>query len=327
MKVDYFKLIEESIKYTWKYKFLWIYGFFIAFFASSGNSGSNNPDFSSIGNNNSSSYAGSSDLENTFPGAEKAIADIQNWFESFVQTPTFWVVLAIVVIVLIALLVLSIYLTQISTNAINLAAKYEKEEQADKMNFKFLWNESNLLFWKVFSFDLFWGLMFFFGLMALIIPIFLMAVFPVLLCLLIIYIPFMLVLIYAIASILHIGRMKVLFEGYNIFDAFKVALAFFKKNLKDWFVAGLAMIIPGIVFGLISLIITIILILVTLGIPVFLMFTNTFAVWTIVLLVVGAFILSVLASILQAPYVVFDFTFWVKLYLLLNVPEVEGNTE
>ena len=34
--MDYFKKVEESIKFAWKYKTLWLFGFLISLFGSEG---------------------------------------------------------------------------------------------------------------------------------------------------------------------------------------------------------------------------------------------------------------------------------------------------
>jgi hypothetical protein len=312
MKVDYFGLMKDSFNFTLKYKALWLFGFFLALFAG-GSSGGNN---SYSGNSYNS---GSSSSTNTLPTeAQDALNKAGDYFTNLVNQPWFWVLVVVLIVLGLAFFCLAIYLTNISNTALVKAVKYDEEGKTDKITVKSLWNDGNILFWKTFLYGLLWGFVIFFVTLVMILPIIFMIIIPIFLCLLVIWVPMMIVVLYALSMAYQIGFTKLVFDGTDSVESFTYGLKLLRSQLKHWVISTFAMILPGLAYGFVMLIVALLLLVVFIGLPILAIVLSNMAVWSFILLGLCVFIFVLLMAAASAPLQVFTNTYWTKLYLLLS---------
>ncbi|MDD3887817.1 MAG: hypothetical protein PHN19_03505 [Patescibacteria group bacterium] len=151
--MDYIKLVKRSLILTWKYKFLWIFGLFIALV--SGGTGMN------------SSYDFGNSTKNT---KELGFENVQNWISSDINQYLFWIIIILIAlfVIFLALWILSV----ISQSALIGCA--DKLDKGEKTSVKDGITIGKKYFWRIFGISLLFGATIFLSFIILGVPVFLL---------------------------------------------------------------------------------------------------------------------------------------------------------
>ncbi|MBN2015444.1 hypothetical protein JW766_01290 [Candidatus Dojkabacteria bacterium] len=314
MKVDYFKLIKESAEFAWKYKVLWVFGFILAFLSGSG------------GNSNSSSYNFEDRSDVSFGGRyDETFDTIGEKFDEFTQSPSFWITISLIILVIIGVVliftVISWYLRRVAKLALMNSVKYDENGEEEKIKLKSLWTETHSRLITFLLYDLIWFAIFF--------PVVIISVgmaflgliggpggFVIALC----CITFPLLFIFAIfvSGIRETGERFLAYkEDMQPFEAIKKSWDIFTRNFGKYFLAWLAMLLPGCGWGIVIGAISLITIL-----PLLFMLVPIFLNPDALLLGIGVggcgiCLISLVMNVIQAPFVVFQNTYWTKFMRML----------
>lgn len=292
--MNYINLIKRSFQLAWKYKFLWIFGLFIALVSGGGLN---------------------------FYGFDSGTETNQNYnlnseFGSFLGHNFGWIlaVLIILFLILIALWILAIF------SQGGLIACAEKLERGEKTNLKDGLKIAKEYFWRIFGLNLLIGLILFFSFLILGLPVGLLFYFQLwgraillLLLALVIFVPeailLNLILTYALRGIV-LGNKKIMESlrlGYNLVI----------NNF--WQTIVIALILIGI-----SLAVTMALMLIVflIGLPLFALFvifkTLLGSIFFWILLVLAALILILGVLLIKTILTTFQYNTWTLVYIELN---------
>lgn len=312
MKIDYFKLLREAAKFSWKYKVLWIFGFILALF-----SGSVNLNMSSNGSDSGTSRTTAYD--ESLEKIGKAIID-------FYESPCFWPAIICGAVFILLYIAVSWYLTRVSKVALIKAVEYDKEGKGKEIRFGNLWKETHTFLPWFLVFDLIW-----FGITWLIIIVFIVPLVLVyilgsgsavsmLFCCLIIPITAVAVVFMIVSGVLKETAIRLMvLERLNALESLKKSYDLVKRKSIFWkyVLAWLVALLPGCLFFLVILGLVLVTIF-PLLIVVMALFVNVDTMWLGLGIGAGGFCLIFLgATLLQAPYKVFTETYWTKFMMLL----------
>lgn len=300
MKVDYLQLIKDSWNFTWKYKALWLFGFFLAIASGGGGGAFNIPDFSS------DSYTGKS-------------RDFSN-FDSIINEPYFWGLMVLALLIIIGLSLLFWYLSTISETSITKAVVYDEEAQAEKIKIKPLWKEANGYVLKLFLLDIIiflTALIFILPLVVILIILFSSpaAIFFVLLCC--IGVPVLIVISTLIGWLLLTTRKLIILYNLGVRESLKQSLELVKSNLLEYFVFSITTFLLGILYMIPIVIVGFILV------TLFLILAAIIAIMDSTLLVLIFLITVILVGLgiiglMSAPYMVLIQSYSTKFILRIK---------
>lgn len=239
--MDYQRLITEALKITWKYKFLWLFGFFMG--------GGLNYNFGPNFNFNNSDFDGDNvpDVE-----AEKIIREITGWLVDNL------ILIAALILLFFLIAIVFIILRVISQGAVVWSvAQIEKGDPpafstALKAGISFFWRVFGL-FALLFLFTLILFLIFFLPLILAVISIFTggaMVAIPIMILL------FFSLLLLAIPVILLINLISMLSLRFiviaeqGIIQSLRSAFKLFRRNPGTTLLAWLISVALGIAFGI-----------------------------------------------------------------------------
>jgi hypothetical protein len=290
--MDFQKLITDSAKFAWKYKILWIFGFIVAFFSGSG--GSN------FRSNSGSNYSYS-------PGSMNN--PLKEYFSAY-SSPALLMFVIIFCFIVLALIVISLYLSNVAEASLIIATQKEKAGKESEIKFGMLWKESHKYIWNLIGVDFF---LFLIGMVSIVIIAF-SAIFPLLLCL---TVPVLVLVVIVVAIAAGLAKMDIVINGTGSIQAMQKGFELFFKKIGDLILAFLVSLIPGCIFGLVFIAIA------------FFMFIPFFAIGIgmglasesgrltlaeIGFLLVAGSIINLVISVIAAPYKVFHTAYWVKVY-------------
>ena len=306
MKIDYFRLLRESIEFTWKYKVLWVFGFILTFFSG--------------GSSDTSSSR--SDIKYVGDGpAEVPIFDkIGTWINDILESPYLAIVILIVIALILILVVISWYLTRVSKLALIDAVYCDKLGREDKIKLTTLWKGAHPFLGRFFAYDLVWLVLIIITLIAFVLTIVILQVLFGAVggscCGAFLVFVFILFLIVGIA-IRETGIRIMALENSGVRDSLKRGWKIVNGNFSKYFFAGLTMLVPGCLF-----------IIVIVGISVLGVFPLLLSVSELIkeeetflfgigVGGVGCCMLALILAAIVSPYKVFVETYWTKFMMLL----------
>ncbi len=264
--LDITKVLNRSWHILWKYRILWIFGFFLAM-ATGGGGGSNPPASYRNGMNQINNQGPWSSSPSGFP---RWMGDTQSEVISMLITTG----VVLLVVILLGSLV-SAFLRYVS-EVTSIRAVNDYETTGVKLGFKQLWkNGWNRNAWRLFLIDLLLSLPF----IAMVLIMGLLGVWVYLAStggneaflifsaitaagLALLFIFFMILLGIALGVIRHFAARICVLEGVGVIDAIKQGYAMVRRHLKNVFFMWLVMVGLGIAWAIGSLILILPLLLV-----------------------------------------------------------------
>lgn len=250
MDLDFFEVIKRAWQITWKYKFLWVFGYLIALAAGG------------------SSF--SSSMNSSFSGADSASA--AKSAAGFAEAYLVSIIIAACVLMLFGLVIW--ILSILSTGGlVGVAAKIERGETTSlKDGFKI--GAKN--FWRIFGLNLIVGLIIFLMIMAVIVPLIVIIVvisqagdqgggmLAGMICLILVGIVaiFVIAIAATVLSLISIYATRyIVLESGRVFASFKNGWRLIRRKLGPTFLmfllvmlisslAGLAFAVPGLMIGI-----------------------------------------------------------------------------
>ena len=285
------KKIEESIKFTWKYKALWLFGFIISFFG-----GGFNSNFNSGFDSENEKYS-------------EASGEIEKLFENGV----FLAIFCGVVILGILIALVGWYLSSVSNAALINAVRMDKKGEVP--TFKNGWAYGRTKAWEFIKLDL---IAFLLGLVVVLfmIPFIIVGViFPPLLCLFCLIIPVLIIGMIAWWITLMSAQRYVVLKDLSATEGLKAGWKLLKTQVSEYIIAGLISFLPGCVWTLILMPVGILAV-----VAMMVVFLGILAISPVIgLVLLGIIVITfcLVASALNSPYVVFSHTYWTKIIMEL----------
>lgn len=306
MEIDYFKLIRESLKFTWKYKILWVFGFILALFSGGGGSGG--------GGSSSSSESESASSGTT----NDAFDQIGKTMDKFLHSPYFWIMIIAIILIGLLILVVTWYCTRISKAALINAVRFDSIDRSEDIKLKKLWKSSSQFIKKFLIFDSLWFLINIPVILIFSIPILLgIIVSPVFFFILCIIVPVFIVFIILSSAMKTIGERLLVLEGDSPLDCIKRSWKILRSNLGKYILAWLVFLLPGCAFGLINLFLSFVaLVPLILAVLPFFLSESTYIIG-IGVGICGLCFYGIILSLIRAPFIVFENTYWTKFLMIL----------
>lgn len=297
--MDYFGKIQESIKFTWKYKILWLFGLIIGFFGNGYNSNFNSS-FNSNGNDDKYSEAGDK-------------------FEELVENGLFLVILAAVVCIGLIIALIGWYLTSVSKGALINAVQIEAK--GEEPTFKKGWIYGKTKAWTFIKMDLVvMGIAI--VLSIILVPIFVVSViFPPFLCLLCLLIPVGIIAGIAWTLLYTAAQRYIVLKNYGAIDSLKAGWKLLRNQFADYFIAALVSIIPSCAWALVLLPVGILAAIAAIIAIIAVVAISPVVGLVLIIILVLAF--GLLTGALNSPYVVYSYTYWTK--VIMELMEREGS--
>ncbi|KKP80197.1 MAG: hypothetical protein A2271_03865 [Candidatus Moranbacteria bacterium RIFOXYA12_FULL_35_19] len=297
LKINYLDIIKKAWAITWKNRYLWWFGFFVA-----------------LGGGGSANYFFNSDDEKKLNPAQN-----EKILEFFSQNMS-WII-TFIIIAFLLLIIFSI-LNIIGRGA--LITSIEKNSQGQIANFKSGWNSGKKNFWKIFYINIFLSLFIFFTLIVLVAPLAVLflnknyIIGGVLSFLaVIIFIPLVILVSYLrIYSYLYAVLGKL-----NFWPALENAYKLFAKNIWPSIILSLIFIPLSFVFMLVIFTVLLILFFIFLLLSgiVFWLFGKITA---IIIGAIGITIFLLILLFLQSIYAVFSQSIWILFFHEIATPKI-----
>jgi hypothetical protein len=285
MKTDFGQIIQSSFDFALKYKVLWIFAFIMLWLST----------FLSFFQMPGSARHGSGFLDGIAAPSDSAFVAIGIGL----------------LVLLFGYMVVSIYLTCISSIALMRSVKHDADANIEAITFKALWNESHQYIWRIIGLNLLWVLMIIIIGIIIIIPVALIAVTPVaplavlaFCCAAIVAIPVVLVA----GAMIQTSQVLIVNYNYGVFDSIAESWVMLKSNLGPYILAGLIMLGFGILIGIIGAIVSF---LFQAGSLIFASIASD-SVISIIVALLYALVVGAIYSALLAPFSVFSFAYWTK---------------
>lgn len=315
MKSDYFSILKDAFRFTWRYKILWVFGLLLIFFDSGMSFNTNNRSFTRNSNNFSSS--GSTEK------ITESLESVQKNIETYLSEPSNLIlVVSIAIIVgIVFLLILSWYLRSVGRTSITRAYLMEREGIEENIRLGFLWKESHDFLKPVLIYDVLWLIPYlilglfvslsYVGYTTLFSSVDITNTLPLLVCLLF---P-----IFFVASLLVYwsnltGFRLLVIYGETPVQSFKKAVGLVKQNILDYILGGIAHWVVTLLYGLMIGVIFIIFVLIALFALIFPLISGTdpsgFSLLPVI--AVGFLIILTFILVLSMPVRVFSEVYWTK---------------
>jgi hypothetical protein len=288
--MDFFGKINESLRFTFKYKSLWLFGIILGIFE--GGFGGNWGNFR--GDSNNKDY-------------NEAVESIEDFFEK----PGVLIGLLCLVVVGIAIALIGWYLSSVSKAALIHSVKLDAENK--NPSFKTGWKYGKT---KAFTFivgDLIMAAIIILSILFSLIFIIPGIIFPPFLLSLCLLVPaYIIFAIYAGATYTGAQRYMVL-KDMGAWESIKAGWILAKKSLGDYVVGWFVSLIPGCLWLILMIPLSIIAILVLVAIGIgSILASPLFGIIVIIFLVL---IFVFFFAIINSPYVVFAHTYWTKVVM------------
>jgi len=302
VKIDYFKIVQDSANFTWKYKILWIFGFLLAF-------------TSGGGGNSSSEY---SDVQED-PQISEKLGNFTDKFQSFLESPYFLTVFFGGIFLILILTLLFWYINKMSKAALIKSVDFDKEGKESDINLKNLLKVTRSYMMRLFSLDLYSFLLYFPAVILIIISFFsvgflkwfsVIVIFPSIILILTSFI--------AISALKNIAERLIVLDDLQAKQGLKMAWNVARKYFKEYILAWLASLVPGCAFYIVNMTITFVTM-----IPIVLLFfasitSNDFTNVGMILSGCGCCAISLLLTAVEAPFQVFKVSYWTKFLIELK---------
>lgn len=304
--MNYGEIIESAFRITWRNKFLWIFGFFLA---AGGNSANVTNNFTNLGGDQTGG----------------TLDRLALWISENL-------VLFIVVVALVGLVLflVSLFLWTVSNGA--LAEGVAAIDRGESRRFGQSWRAGLAVFWRVLGqavvfFALSLLLTILVGLLPVLgvalgflatqdagtrIAVVVLAVLLFLVLALLVFVPFFIVVQLALRALV-VGRERIL-------DSVGAGFALLRRNLGRSLLVWLVQVGLSIAIGVASLLVFLLVGLVTFGPAAALFFADQFAV-AMVLGVVGGLVFLAVSAVISGALGTFNHAYWTLAYLRLTGPE------
>jgi len=299
--VDYFKKIEESIKFSWRYKGLWVFGFLLGLFGG--------------GSNSSTNYNYSFDSENE--DVSSAMDSISEAFED----PAVLAIMGVLICVGLIVGLVVWYIASVSKGALINAVKVEK--QGGTPTFKDGWEFGKTKAFGLIKLDLI-ALAFMLVMLVVLIPIILISiVFPLFWCAVCLLIPFLIVLGVAWVIAFTGAQRYLVLKNMGARTSLRAGWRLAKKKILEYVIAWLVSIIPGCAWSMIlaplGILSTVVMMVVVVGV----LASSPLA--GVILLGIIGLTFALLVAVINSPFVVFSDTYWTKIIMeMMDEEEKQG---
>ncbi|MBN1618509.1 hypothetical protein JW887_04150 [Candidatus Dojkabacteria bacterium] len=311
--IDYVDNIKQAFLFVWKYKILLVFGFIFSLF-------SQNFSYNSSSNN----YNNDSSLQTTSNKVSSTANIFYEKFIDFTKTPMFWIIVAVLILILLAWAIFTWYLKSVARVALINAVRHELKGEGDVIGLKSLWSESHSWILNLFVYDLFWFLIYLplivFGILGVFASI-LIGPFGILL-----FMCFFIVVVFLYAFVVTLlknsgYRFLILKKTKNPIKAVMMGLNFLRLYFVENLIAFLLWFVVNLVIGIVFLVLTLVII-VPLVIVIFGLILAGQYVMGVLMLIGVVIVFSISNAILSSPFVVAGQHYWVNLTYQLMGDEV-----
>lgn len=225
--INYIQILKDAWKITWKNRFLWWFGFFIAIGG---------------GGMSSSRFNFSESEEDISP---EMVEKMNYWWSMYWE----WIFIGVVALFFVAL---GLYVLNIIGRGA-LISSLIKINNGGETNFSAGFNEGKKSFWKLFILNIVFGLAIILALAIIIFPIarlIFLEAYGAATMLGLIALP-IIISIFILAAFLKIySQIYLVGSGSGVGDSIKLAYGVFKKNIKGSVLMGLLLMVVGIIIGI-----------------------------------------------------------------------------
>lgn len=287
--MNYLKKVEESIKFTWKYKTLWIFGAIVSIFGGGGF-------FNSPGNFSSDQNS-----------------QVADKVEEISESPTAIVLIIVFSIIALILAVIGWYLNSVAKAA--LINSVRVDDAGGRPTFKEGWK-----FGRTLALRIMWMDVIGFGIsLTIIIPILLVVIlgilFPPFFILFCLLIP-LVILLGVLWVIVYTGALRYLvLKDLSAWDSLVSGWNLAKSTIVEYIVGGLVSLLTGCIWAVVLIPLAIISVIFFILLVAMTLLINP--ILAVLILIIGL-LLGVLAmALVNAPYAVFTNTYWTKVVMTL----------
>lgn len=231
--IAYYKIVRDALSFTWEFKFLWWFGFFIALGSPAGSFNLNFP------------WKSETDPTKDFGISEEQVGN-------FLLQHIVWIVLGIVAV--FSIFAILYVLGKITRGALIRSVK--KIGKKETINFKVGFAEGKKYFWKILGLDLLLSCSLFAVAILVFTPPIILFVFKAYIAgtILIILSAIILVGLAVLSSFLRrFGHLYIVLANLSIWNSIENAYALFRKNFWTSIVMWLINWVIGMIFGMIFL--------------------------------------------------------------------------
>lgn len=279
--MDYFNKVEESAKFTWRNKKLWLLGFLAAL--GSGSSGFNFP----------SNYSSSSEAE--------VSSEVENFFEDSVNLV---LVLVFGCIALIVALVVW-YLSRAAAAGLIKAADVDDKGETP-LGLRMAWKEGRRKAFSLMGLDLVLILL---GLVLVIVAIPAFIIPPLICCLLTFAIPLMIMF----SLTVYAAQRYIVLQDASIIESLSMGWNLTVKNLGEYLMAGLVNVLVSFLWGIVMLMLMAPFIALTVLAVVF-AFTSPIGVVAVIVMAFVIILAIAAGAVINSAFSVYTHTYFTKVF-------------
>ncbi len=303
MKIDYFKIIQDSAKFTWKYKILWIFGFLLAWFNGGG------------GSSTSSNY---SDISDDTQISER-IRKIAEKAEEVFSSPNIWLFIIVILVLLMTLILISWYLQRISKISIIKSVDLDRFGKQSYIRFFTLWKKSNSYILRFLALDLYKLYLIIPFIFLFILSSLAISFFKWVSIIMFILVIFVLVLVSVVVRIFWgVAERLIILNDINARESLKMSWSVLRKHYKEYFLAWLTLLFPSCIFSSFISILLLISVLPLAFIFIASSSPQNFSPLGILFAGCSCILLTIFLSFFEAPFQVFKVTYWTKFLMELK---------
>lgn len=297
MEIDYLKIVEKSIKFSWNNKGLWVLGFLIALFGGGTNISSN---------------------------SSRSSSDISNFNLNFLENN--WVVLLLIFGGILSIfLIIGIILWYVKSRANAGLLQACNDEMLDKkvLSYKEYWQSGNSYVKEIMIADIIFFLIIIVASFISVILGYLLTVPIINLFFIPVFIIWIFIFIFGviIASVLYkFVYMNIVVKRLKYIEAIKESWELFRKCYINIGLGFLAFILTVIAYYSIYVIVVFIVSLFTIVPIIGLIFVvlitgnNTLAIFFGIILLFWGIILKLMLSVIESPFKVFENSYWCRIF-------------
>ena len=325
--MDYFNLIKEAFRITFKHKYLWILGILSAFTESSisvPNIGSfNSSDLEQIKNffkstnpASPSSTPTSNLVQNMVLGNKISINDFINWIQNHLNL----IIIIGIILILLAIIVLVVSLMAKAGLIWGVSEIDSLTNNDRKVCLKDCFQKGINVFWRIFGFEIIIGLIVLATLLIYITPLIFMTIVKMyteaIIWAIILLIPLIIVFLF-LGILRQYSHRFIAIEKNGVSESLHNAYNLFRKNLKEVLIIWLLNIALSIVLAIIlTLVIIIVALVLTFGCIA--LYWSLGATASIIFGIISALILLIILFLTSGIITTFISSYWTLAYLRLE---------
>lgn len=309
--MDYWKLVSDAFKITWRHKYLWLLGILAAL--TEGNSLSS---FNySLPSFRDKPDSGKPFFESVQTAVVKGVSNNISDGISFLNSPILWTVLILFFLVLFLIIIFF----SLSARA-GMVKSVSEIEKGKESGFGKGLRQGISIFWRIFGLELVVVLMVLLALLITALPAIILAVLSqiALLILWIILLILPLIIFFIYLSLLEGYAVRILtVEGKGVFESLGLSHQFIKGNFKNVLVVWLIAIILGLAISLGYLLVLVLLLLPLLALG-FLIYLVASWLGVVIYALFFGFILLIFLMFLRGVLSAFTSAYWTLSYLRIK---------